>query len=109
MDSFLRRLLTAVAALFLVAYVAIRPSQLLYSPLETETVRNYSVYDTVDAEGITIRNETVIPAETEGYRYYTLANGSKVAMNGRLPRFIPTKALHWSTSRSRSWRPRFRS
>ena len=89
MDSFLRRLLTAVAALFLVAYVGYQAFQLLYSPLETETVRNYSVYDTVDAEGITIRNETVIPAETEGYRYYTLANGSKVAMNGQIAEIYP--------------------
>lgn len=84
MDSFLRRLLTVVAALFLIAYVGYQAFQLLYSPLETETVRSYSVYDTVDAEGITIRNETVIPAETDGYRYYTLTNGSKVAMNGQI-------------------------
>jgi len=79
-DSFLRRLLTAVAALFLVAYVGYQAFQLLYSPLEPKPCAITACTIQWTPGGSPSAMKTVIPAETEGYRYYTLANGSKVAM-----------------------------
>ena len=79
MDAFIKRLLTILVAAFLLCYVGYQAFQIFYSPIETETVYSYSVYETVDTEGFVVRNEKVLTKEVSGYIYYTAENGSRVA------------------------------
>lgn len=92
MEPFVKRLVTVVVSLFLIAYVGYQAFQVLYNPVKTETVASYSVYDTVDAEGIAIRNETKIPGEADGFLFYTIENGSRVAKDGVIAQVYPTEA-----------------
>ena len=43
---------------------------------------NYSVYESVEAEGLIFRSETVIPSAGNGHCYYTVTNGARVAKDG---------------------------
>ncbi len=92
MDTFVKRIITLCISLFLIAYVGYQAFQVLYNPVKTETVYNASVYDTLDAEGITIRNEKLISGEKNGYLYYTIENGSRVSKNGTIAEVYPTQA-----------------
>lgn len=85
MNHILKRLLTIVAALGLLAYVGYQGYQMLFSSIETETVYSYSVYKTVDAQGLVIRSETPVAGNTgDGYVYYSLTNGERVAKGGKI-------------------------
>lgn len=95
MDGFARRLLTVLASVFLLAYVGYQAFQMLYSPLETETVYSYSVYETVDTQGITIRNETTIPNNQSGYLFYLLKDGGKVSKGSDIASIYPTANDAW--------------
>ena len=82
MEPFFRRLLTAVLSLFLIGYVAYQGFQIVYNPIQKETAVEYSVYDTIDTDGITIRNETLVPGGGEGYLYYQTENGGRISKSG---------------------------
>ena len=60
MDTFVKRLITVLAALFLLVYVGFQVYQFLNTTIDVETVGSYKVYDTIEARGIAIRNETVL-------------------------------------------------
>ncbi len=92
MEPFVKRIITVVVSLFLITYVGYQAFQMLYNPVKTETVNSYSVYDTVDAEGITIRNETKISSDTDGFLFYTIENGSRVSKGGVIAEVFPTEA-----------------
>lgn len=95
MEPFIKRIVTVVVSLFLITYVGYQAFQVLYNPVKTETVYGYSVYDTVDAEGLTIRNETKIagPADgLNGFLYYTIENGNRVAKGGEIAEVFPSEA-----------------
>ena len=95
MEPFIKRIVTVVVSLFLITYVGYQAFQVLYNPVKTETVYSYSVYDTVDAEGLTIRNETKIagPADgLNGFLYYTIENGNRVAKGGEIAEVFPSEA-----------------
>ncbi|MCI8554023.1 MAG: hypothetical protein HFJ80_03660 [Clostridiales bacterium] len=91
MDPFIKRLLTVTAALFLIGYVVFQGIQILYNPIRTETVREYRVYDTIDTDGITIRNETLVAGEPQGYLYFETENGGRVAKGGLIARTFPSE------------------
>ena len=82
MDNFMKKLLTAVVALFLLCYVGYQGFQMFYVPIQTETVYAYSMYETIDTEGFVVRNEQPVSQSVEGYIYYTAENGSRVANDG---------------------------
>lgn len=91
MDTFVKRLITVLAALFLIVYVGFQVYQFLNTTIDVETVGSYKVYDTIEARGIAIRNETVLGQETEGYLFYTIENGGRVAKDGAVARVFPTE------------------
>ena len=91
MDTFVKRLITVLAALFLLVYVGFQVYQFLNTTIDVETVGSYKVYDTIEARGIAIRNETVLGQETEGYLFYTIVNGGRVAKDGAVARVFPTE------------------
>ena len=92
MEPFVKRVVTVVVSLFLIAYVSFQAYQVLYNPVKTETVYGYSVYDTVDTEGVAIRNETLIEGQADGYLSYTIENGSRVAKDGQIAQVYPSEA-----------------
>ncbi|MDD2361569.1 MAG: HlyD family efflux transporter periplasmic adaptor subunit [Oscillospiraceae bacterium] len=92
MDTFIKRIITLCISLFLIAYVGYQAFQVLYNPVKTETVYSASVYDTLDTEGITVRNEKPITGEKNGYLFYTVENGSRVSKNGTIAKVYPTQA-----------------
>ena len=91
MNGFMKRLLTVVVALFILIYVGYQGFQIVYSPIETETVYKYNVYETVDTKGMVIRNETLIPNTVNGYIFYTAENGSRVSQGGSIADIYPSE------------------
>lgn len=92
MEPFFRRLLTAVFALFLIGYVAYQGFQIVYNPIQLETAVEYRVYDTIDTDGITVRNETLIPGEADGYLYYQTENGGRISKGGVIAQVFASEA-----------------
>lgn len=91
MDTFAKRLISITISLFLIAYVGYQCIHTLYNPIKTETVYSYSGYETVDAEGFAIRDETLIPGNTKGYLSYSIENGSRVSKDGKIADVFPTE------------------
>lgn len=92
MDSFVKRLVTVLVALFLLIYVGFQAYQIMNTTIEVETVNSYKVYDTVDVEGITVRNETVISETVDGYIFYTTEDGGRVAKDGPIAHIFPSES-----------------
>ena len=84
MNKILKRVLTVVLSVFLIAYVGYQLYQMVYSPVTTETVYSYSTYQTIDTNGITVRDETVITTKTDGYVYYLAEDGTRVSKKGTI-------------------------
>ena len=91
MDTFVKRIITICVSLFLISYVGYQCVQGFYNPVKTEIVYSASEYETVDTEGITIRNETVLTEKKNGYLFYTIENGSRVSKNGVIAKVFPTE------------------
>ena len=91
MDTFVKRMITVLVALFLLVYVGFQAYQILNTTIEVETVGSYKVYETIEAQGLAIRNETVIRQEPDGYLFYTTENGGRVAKDGTIARVFPTE------------------
>ncbi|MBR5134408.1 MAG: hypothetical protein IKV35_02300 [Clostridia bacterium] len=84
METFAKRILTVIAATLLLVYVGYHIFLAAYSPFTLRTAQDYSEYETIDTEGIVLRDETLIASETEGYVYYVTENGDRVSQNGRI-------------------------
>lgn len=83
MKHVLKRLGLLLLSLFLFAYVGYQIFQVLYSNVTVETVASYSVFETVETQAVAIRRETLVNAPDEdGYLFYTLQNGERVAKGG---------------------------
>lgn len=97
MNSVLKRVATIAAALALLVYVGYQGYQMLFSTIETETVYSYGVYRTVDAQGLVIRSETPVTAsQTDGYVYYSVANGERVAKGGKIAEVYKSEEDAWA-------------
>lgn len=92
MDNFIKRVITVCVSLFLIAYVGYQCYRAFYNPVKTEQVSVAEVYETIDTEGITVRNETLIKGNKKGYLFYTVENGSRVSKNGTVAKVYPTEA-----------------
>lgn len=92
MDTFIKRIITVCVSLFLIAYVIYQVFQVFYNPVRTETVYFASEYKTLDAQGVTVRNETLITGKKNGYLFYTVDNGSRVSRGGTIAKVFPTEA-----------------
>ena len=92
MNKIIYRLVAVVGSLVLLAYVGYQAVRYFYDPLVTETVIEYSVYDTINTEGIAFRDETVLVDTGGGYLSFTINNGSKVAKSEIVANVFPTEA-----------------
>lgn len=103
MDTFVKRMITVLVALFLLVYVGFQAYQILNTSIEVETVGSYKVYETIEAQGLAIRNETVIRQESDGYLFYTTENGGRVAKDGAIAVYFPPKTTPFPSSSSICW------
>ena len=91
MNTVTKRILTALVALFLLVYVGYQVFLVLYSSVEIETVTAYTTYETLDVDGFAIRSEKILTQATDGYLYYTLENGARVAKDGVIAEIYPSE------------------
>lgn len=83
MNSVLKRILTALVSLFLIAYVGYQAYLSLYHSVKTERVYSSTVSDIVTAKGFVLHNETIITANLGGgVMDYTRNNGERVSNGG---------------------------
>ena len=92
MDGFLRRMLSALFAVAIGVYIGYQIYQTTYTSVEVSDAVSYTVYDTIDTEAFIVRDETVIRAASDGYVYYTLENGDRVAKGGEIARIFPSES-----------------
>lgn len=91
MNKVVKSILTIALSAFLITYVGYQIYQMVYSPVTTETVYAYSTYQTIDTEGITVRNETVIKADVNGYVYYLAEDGTRISKKGMIAQVFPSQ------------------
>ncbi len=89
-NSLLYRIGSVLLVLLVVFYIGYQAYRGLFGGVKTELVKMYSVYEAIEAEGIVFRSETIIPAANNGYVYYTVENGTRVAKNGVIASVYPT-------------------
>ena len=90
MNNVLKRVLLFAAALFLLAYVGFHVYNGFAKDIATVTVERATAYQTVDTTGLVFRNETVIETGAQGYFFYTVEDGNRVAKNGTIADVYPT-------------------
>lgn len=74
-----RTLSIFLLVLVAIAYVGYQGFRGVFSGIETEMAVVHSVYESIDAEGLVFRSETVIPTTKKGHIYFTVDNGTRVA------------------------------
>lgn len=80
--SGLYRLITTLLALAVIAYVGYQFYRSIFGAIKTELAVTHSVYESIDADGLVFRTETIIPPVSGGYPYYVVENGTRVAKDG---------------------------
>ena len=70
MRSAMGKIVMAVLALFLAAYVTYQAVDYFYDPYTMETVYEYTFQDSVSCRGVIIRSETVLEADYTGVPDY---------------------------------------
>lgn len=90
MNHVVKRILLFVAALFLLAYVGFHVYNGFAGEAVTATVERVTAYQTVDTTGLVFRDETVIETNAQGYFFYTVGDGNRVAKNGTIADVYPS-------------------
>lgn len=79
--SNIQGLVTALLAIALLIYIGFQAYRSVFNQIDTELAVLHSVYETIDAEGLVYRSESVIKDQQNGYPYFEIANGTRVAKN----------------------------
>lgn len=74
-----RTLLLSLVVLAAIAYIGYQGFRGVFSGIETEMAVSHSVYESIDAQGLVFRSETVIPEAGSGHVYFSVENGTRVA------------------------------
>ncbi len=77
-----RRLISLLIAVLLLSYIGYQIYQANYSQVRTETAVFASLADSVQAEGIAIRKETVLSKNSTGVVAYEVEDGGRVSKGG---------------------------
>lgn len=91
MNTATKRILTILLGLFLLTYVGYQIFLMAYSSVEIQTVTAHTTYETLDVDGFAIRSEQILNQATDGYVYYTLENGARVAKGGVIAEIYPSE------------------
>ncbi len=90
MRSAMGKIVMAVLALFLTAYVVYQAVDYFYDPYTMETVYEYTFQDSVSCKGVMIRSEEVIEAEYTGVPDYIYKDGSMISKGMAIAEIYPT-------------------
>lgn len=74
-----RVIITVFLVTLVVLYICYQAYRSLYSEIHTELATVHSVYESIEAEGLVYRAETLIPAAESGTPYFAIENGTHVA------------------------------
>lgn len=77
----IQTLITLLICAVLLFYVGYQAYRSVFADVDTELAVMHSVYETIDAEGLVYRTETLIPSANSGYPYFAIGNGTRVAKN----------------------------
>ena len=77
----IQALITLLICAVLLFYVGYQAYRSVFADVDTELAVMHSVYETIDAEGLVYRTETLIPSANSGYPYFSIGNGTRVAKN----------------------------
>ncbi len=86
------KVLLLVAVVSLVTYVGYQAYRSIFSGIKTELASQHSVYESIEASGIILRSETLIPSAGSGHVYYTVQNGARLAKDGELASVYSSEA-----------------
>lgn len=78
MNNLSGKILAAVLSFFLVLYVGYQVYRYTYSPIKTEPVQQYTIDETVYAQGIAIRDEIPVEGVSSGVVSYFYDDGVRV-------------------------------
>ena len=78
----LRRLMSTVLAVLLFIYVGYQIYNSHYKKLQTETADYFTASDSVQADGVAVRDETVLSGKTGGVVDYVVENGGRIGKGG---------------------------
>ena len=78
MNNLSGKILAVVLSFFLVVYVGYQVYRYMYSPIKTEPVQQYTIDETVYAQGIVIRDEIPVGGVTSGVVSYFYDDGVRV-------------------------------
>lgn len=90
MNQVLKRVLLLLVSLLLVTYAVFQIYRAFSTPTVTETVEKMTAYYTIDTTGVVFRKEAIIPKEGDGYFFYTIADGNRVAKKGTIANVFPS-------------------
>lgn len=85
------KVLIFVFSLFLIVYAGYQAFRYFYAPCRTETAFNFTVSDSVEAEGIMIRDETVIDGQYSDVVSFVNADGTKVSQGSVIAEIYPSE------------------
>lgn len=72
---------TVFLCIVVIAYIGFQAYRSVFSQVDTELAVMHSVFESIEAEGLVYRTETVIPATNADHVYYVIENGTRVAKN----------------------------
>lgn len=87
----LRRLMSTLIAILLFVYVGYQAYNAHYKKLQTETADYFTASDSVQADGIAVRDETVLPAQSGGVVEYIISNGGRVDKGGTVAKLYASE------------------
>ncbi len=90
MNPIVKRVLLIAASLILIVYVGYQAYRAFSGSTVTEIVESATAYETVDTTGVVFRDETVLEKEADGYFFYTVSDGNRIAKNGVIANVFPT-------------------
>ena len=80
----LKRIMSALVAVLLLVYLGYQVYNYHYSQVHTETAYYANTANTIQASGIAIRKESLVPGKANGVIDYVISNGGKVATGGKI-------------------------
>ncbi len=93
MHPVVKKILSIVLPVFILAYVGYQAYLMLYTSVELETVESHTVYETLDVKGIAIRDEKLVDESASGYVYYEITNGDRVAKGGTIAKVYSSEQV----------------
>ena len=78
----LKRIVTIIIVVLLLVFIGYQIWRANHSSVVTETATYASISDTIQAEGVIIRDETLVQQNTAGVITYNVSDGTKIAKDG---------------------------